>query len=162
MLDFFSLRISHFPSFRLLVPALAGLSSITPADVLGDARSWLGVAGGDIAAAGSTGEPCPPCCQRSLPSGERCPPPCRLSKRERGKTRSPCGACGGPTAGGSSQPEVRVTRPLGSGLGRGSLSGGWRTNSGVDKKVLTLLVVASLSSSSHSCLPVKVAAGGWS
>lgn len=54
---------------------------------------------------------------------------------------------------------LREWRPHGSGLGRQSLCSGRRTNSGVDEKALILPVVASLSSSFHSCLPVKVATG---
>lgn len=50
---FYFFLIFHFLSFWFLVSALHGLSLILRAEVLGDTSSLLGVAGRDVAAAGS-------------------------------------------------------------------------------------------------------------
>lgn len=104
----FIFLIFHFLSFWFLVSALHGLSLILRADVLGDTSSLLGVAGRDVAAAGSLREPHPPCKGSHTHTIQQVSDVTTVpNETEREKTNSQCRLWGGPTVSGSSVQEVK-------------------------------------------------------
>lgn len=76
--------------------------------MLGDTISLLGVAGRDVAAAGSPREPHPPCKGSHTHTIQQVRDVTTVpNETEREKTNSQCGLWGGPTVSGSSELEVR-------------------------------------------------------